>query len=80
MEHYLENTVNHSADTWEFWKVCAECLQISIDEFCDFMVTTNIEPLEMSWQELKTRYCDYLDEEKRLCLQIDNPMHLYGAI
>ena len=80
MEHYLNNTVEHSVNTWEFWKVCAECLQISIDEFCDFISDMRIDPLEMTWEELQTAYVEYCTDFDISCLQIDNPMALYGAI
>jgi len=54
---------------YRFWGVCAELLSIDIDEFIDFMCNWEIEPLQMSLEELETAYVEYCTEFDIPCLQ-----------
>lgn len=55
----------------KFWEVCADLLCISIEEFCDFMVEWDFDPITCeSVEELEREYVKYCAEYEIPCLQI----------
>lgn len=55
----------------KFWEVCAEILSISIEEFCDFMVEWDFDPIDCATiEELESEYAEYCAEYDIPCLQI----------
>lgn len=57
--------------TTKLWEVCADLLSISIEEFCDFMVNWDFDPITCeSVEELEREYVEYCAEYEIPCLQI----------
>lgn len=55
----------------KLWEVCADLLSISIEEFCDFMVNWDFDPITCeSVEELESTYVEYCAEYDIPCLQI----------
>ena len=65
---------------YELHKVTANCLGITLDEYFDFVAFTGINTVEYTLDEITQMYVEFCGEYDIPCLQIDNPMALYGAI
>ena len=78
---------NHERDlfiaqtTYEMWNAAAHYLGITLEEYIAFMQDMEMQEEECySLEDIEQMYAEYCQEYDRPCLQIDNPMHLYGAI
>ena len=65
----LELQQEEGEKLYNFWGVCANLLSIDIDEFIDFMCAWEIEPLEMTLDELENAYIEYCAEYDIPCNQ-----------
>lgn len=71
-----------AANTYEAWQICAKQLDISLEEYIDFMQDMDFETFDYTLEEIEAMYADYCKEFGIPCMQIDIgvPMKLYGAI
>ena len=78
---------NHERDlliaqiTYEMWNAVADYLGITLEEYIAFMQDMEMQEEECySLEDIEQMYVEYCQEYDIPHLQIDNPMHLYGAI
>lgn len=77
MSKLLHTSLNYdyalaeAESTTKFWETCADLLSISIEEFCDFMVNWDFDPITCeSVEELESAYIEYCAEYDIPCLQV----------
>ena len=77
-----DNTMEIAELQFELWKIAAEQLGITVDEYCDFIQDMDIETTDYTLDEIEGMYAEYCREYDIPCMQIDIgiPMKLYGAI
>ena len=75
-------TIKQSELEFNLWRLAAQHLGISLEEYIDFMHDMEIQTEEFNLDELDMMYAEYCQEFDIPCMQIDIgiPMKLYGAI